>query len=196
MNRAIGTTYATKLLRLIMPGKTDSYLVRKLNFLVMISDGNGKPESRQSDPEQVIKLLEIELAQKRTEWSQASERYRKMRTASFVFLALVILGALVGFLYFQPAAGATSGQNGIALLRDTLRLRRYWTLVRQSGGPLPWCANPACHFPGAPIRRTLPRISPNLGAPSPVRQSPACRSPVRQSHGVPAPGSPIRRVPA
>ena len=68
----------------------------------MISDGNGKPESRQSDPEQVMKLLEIELAQKRAEWSQASERYRKMRTASFVFLALVILGALVARVLALP----------------------------------------------------------------------------------------------
>jgi len=73
----------------------------------MISDGNGKPESR--DPEQMMKMLEIELAQKRSEWTQASGRYRKMRTAAFFFLALVIMGALFAFVFlFSRLSGEHS----------------------------------------------------------------------------------------
>ncbi len=65
----------------------------------MIPDGNGKPESRDIDPDQMMKMLEIELAQKRTAWAQTSERYRRLRTASFFFLALVLMGALVAFFF-------------------------------------------------------------------------------------------------
>ena len=64
----------------------------------MISDGNGKPESR--DPEQMMKMLEIELAQKRAEFTKTSEHYRGLRTASFLFLALVIMGAVLVFFFF------------------------------------------------------------------------------------------------
>ena len=77
----------------------------------MISDGNGKPESRQSDPGQVMKLLEIELAQKKVEWAAASERYRAIRTAAFCFLALVIMGALVGFFFIFTRV---SGERPVA----------------------------------------------------------------------------------
>ncbi len=65
----------------------------------MISDGNGKPESRQKDADQMMKLMELELAQKRAEWTQASHRYKTLRTASFFFLAIVIMGAMAGFFY-------------------------------------------------------------------------------------------------
>lgn len=65
----------------------------------MIPDGNGKPESRDIDSDQMMKILEIELAQKRAAWAQTSERYRKLRTASFLFLALVIMGAIFAFFF-------------------------------------------------------------------------------------------------
>ena len=58
---------------------------------------NGKPESL--DPEQMVRLLEIELAQKRTVRQQAGSPFRGFRLASFVFLFAVILGAVVAFYY-------------------------------------------------------------------------------------------------
>lgn len=66
----------------------------------MIPDANGKPESPSPDGEQLEKLLEIELIQKKMEWTATTERYRKLRTASFLFLALVIIGAVAAFFLF------------------------------------------------------------------------------------------------
>jgi hypothetical protein len=45
----------------------------------------------------MTRLLELELAQKREAWAQAGARRQKIRTASFLFLALIVLGALVAF---------------------------------------------------------------------------------------------------
>jgi hypothetical protein len=59
--------------------------------------GDGKPEP--SDPEQVIRLLELELAQKRSARQRARSPYRAFRMASFVFLFAVILGAALAFYY-------------------------------------------------------------------------------------------------
>jgi type VI protein secretion system component VasF len=63
----------------------------------MIPDGEGKPESNKMDPEQMTRLLELELAQKREAWAQAGARRQKIRTASFLFLAIIVLGAMVAF---------------------------------------------------------------------------------------------------
>jgi hypothetical protein len=59
--------------------------------------GNGKPEP--TDPEQLVRLLEIELAQKRAARQRAGSPFRGFRMASFVFLFAVILGALLAFYY-------------------------------------------------------------------------------------------------
>lgn len=64
--------------------------------------GNGKPES--PDPEQMVKMLEIELAQKRSARKGAGAPYRGFRMASFVFLFAVILGAIV-MIYFIFSSG-------------------------------------------------------------------------------------------
>ncbi len=56
------------------------------------------------------KLLEIELMQKRTKWKQAKARQGTLRTLSFLFLLLVIVGALAGFYYFF-SSGALSNQK-------------------------------------------------------------------------------------
>ena len=66
----------------------------------MIPDANGKPESQSPDADEITKLLQIELVQKKMEWAAAAERYRKIRTASFFFLALIIMGALAAFFFF------------------------------------------------------------------------------------------------
>lgn len=52
--------------------------------------------SVQNDTEQLTKLLELEMAQKRATWKQAGERARSVRAAGFVFLFVLIVGCVVG----------------------------------------------------------------------------------------------------
>ena len=70
----------------------------------MMSDDDSKPKS--TDPEELARLLEIELMQKRNEWKQAAARARTIRMVSFVFLFLVILGALLAYFFvFSELSG-------------------------------------------------------------------------------------------
>ena len=63
---------------------------------------NRSPASKEIDPEQLTKLLEIELMHKRTEWKQAGARNRSRRAASFAFLFILLLACAVGgFLMFS-----------------------------------------------------------------------------------------------
>ena len=57
------------------------------------------PTAAQRETEQLTKLLEIELAQKRASWKQAGERARSIRAAGFVFLFFLIVACLIG-VYF------------------------------------------------------------------------------------------------
>jgi len=59
--------------------------------------GDSKPEP--DDPEQVVRLLELELAQRRAALKNARSPYRGFRLASFVFLFAVILGILLAVYY-------------------------------------------------------------------------------------------------
>ena len=55
-----------------------------------------EPKPKEIDPDNLSRLLELELIQKRVTWKQAGERYRAIRAAGFVFLAILILGCLIG----------------------------------------------------------------------------------------------------
>ncbi len=65
----------------------------------MIPDGDGKPESGPIDPEQLTRLLDIELAQKRATWAEAAASYHRIRSISLLFLAIVIIGSLLAFFF-------------------------------------------------------------------------------------------------
>ena len=65
----------------------------------MISHVAGKPELTSNDPEKFNQVLELQLAQKRAEWKRANARYRNIRSAAFVFLFIVIIGALFAFFF-------------------------------------------------------------------------------------------------
>lgn len=55
-----------------------------------------------TDADQLTKLLDLELAQKRQNWKQAGQRAKSVRAASFLFLFLLIVGCLVGgYLVFM-----------------------------------------------------------------------------------------------
>ena len=59
--------------------------------------GDRKPEPK--DPDQALRLIELELAQQRAARQKAGTPYRSFRTASFIFLFVVIVGALFAFYY-------------------------------------------------------------------------------------------------
>ena len=52
--------------------------------------------TRDIDPDNLSRLLDLELIQKRATWKQAGERYRSIRTAGFVFLFVLIVGCVIG----------------------------------------------------------------------------------------------------
>ena len=60
----------------------------------MADPAGAKPN--EIDADNLSRLLELELIQKRATWKQAGERYRSIRTAGFVFLFVLIVGCLVG----------------------------------------------------------------------------------------------------
>jgi len=64
-------------------------------FLGIMADPAG-PKPNEIDADKLSRLLELELIQKRATWKQASERYRSIRTAGFVFLFVLIVGCLIG----------------------------------------------------------------------------------------------------
>jgi hypothetical protein len=66
----------------------------------MMSGADGKSEPTENDPERLSRLLELELMQKRAAWKNASARHNKLRTASFVFLFILIVASLFAFFVF------------------------------------------------------------------------------------------------
>jgi hypothetical protein len=63
-----------------------------------VSEKEGKAE------DELMRALELELAQKRLRWQQDREKYRTLRILSFSFLSLVILAGLIGLFFFFTRA--------------------------------------------------------------------------------------------
>ena len=57
-----------------------------------------KPET---DPDALAKALELELIMKRASWQKTRARRGNWRALSFLFLFLVLLGALLAYFYFS-----------------------------------------------------------------------------------------------
>jgi hypothetical protein len=85
---------------------------------------DSKPEP--NDPDQMLRVLELELAQSRAARQRAGSPFRGFRLASFVFLFAVIIGAVLAFYYVFVSGGL-----------DELRAR---------GGARP-AATPSAHAP-------------------------------------------------
>jgi hypothetical protein len=67
-------------------------------------DENRKPERSNFDPQTAEKLLELELMQKRQSWAQEKQRRSSFRAFSFLFLLIVIGGALYALtVLFSPS---------------------------------------------------------------------------------------------
>ncbi len=87
----------------------------------MNSNDERKPESQGKEDEALMKALEIELAQKRAGWKKAQSRRSSRRSAAFLFLFVVIMGALFALYYVmtimprkssEPPASAPSASPG------------------------------------------------------------------------------------
>jgi len=57
-------------------------------------NGNSK-----TDPDELCRLLDVTLANKRIAWKHAESQRQFLRGASFVFLLLVFAGALAAFCF-------------------------------------------------------------------------------------------------
>jgi hypothetical protein len=65
--------------------------------------GDGKNEP--TDPDQLLRLIDLELAQQRAARLRAPSPFRAFRMASFIFLFAVIVGALLAFYYVFYSGG-------------------------------------------------------------------------------------------
>jgi hypothetical protein len=63
-----------------------------------------KPETIKQDPEALLRLLDLELRQKRVAWQQAASRHRTSRMISlFSILVVIVAGLLAFFFLFSQA---------------------------------------------------------------------------------------------
>ena len=62
-----------------------------------------KPQTIEQDPEAILRLLDLELRQKRTLWQRAAARHRTSRMVGLFSIFVVIAGALLAlfFLFSQ-----------------------------------------------------------------------------------------------
>ena len=67
---------------------------------------NQKP----TNPDELSRLLEIELIQKRAEWQRASARHKSLRSVSFFFLFVVVIAGLVA-AYFAFTRASENRQH-------------------------------------------------------------------------------------
>jgi hypothetical protein len=65
--------------------------------------GDGKPEP--SDPDQLLRLIDLELAQKRLQRARSRSPFRAFRLASFIFLFAVIVGIALAFYFVFYSGG-------------------------------------------------------------------------------------------
>ena len=56
-------------------------------------------EPKVDEAENLARLLELELAQKRATWKQAGERAKSIRVAGFVFIFVLIMACLAGAFF-------------------------------------------------------------------------------------------------
>ena len=67
----------------------------------MSAPEKAEPEPSAADPEALAKALELELIMKRASWQKMRARRGTWRALSFLFLFLVLVGALLAYFYFS-----------------------------------------------------------------------------------------------
>lgn len=63
------------------------------------------------DPDQLVKILEIELARERMGWVRQRSRQKSLRAASFLFLAVVVLAALAAGYFLMTRVAAPPAET-------------------------------------------------------------------------------------
>ena len=76
----------------------------------MMSDATGKPQALEDEPEKLIRLLDLELVQKRALWKEAAARHRIFRKIGF-FSIFIILAAVFLVLFFLFARVSEERSN-------------------------------------------------------------------------------------
>jgi hypothetical protein len=71
-----------------------------------------RPEISSTDPDTLARALELELMQKRAVWERARQRRGTWRALSFLFLLLVIAGALLVWFYLLPVLNRGGADRG------------------------------------------------------------------------------------
>jgi hypothetical protein len=61
--------------------------------------GPAQSHSNTAETEQLMRLLELELIQKRATWKKARQRNRSIRSAAVVFVFLVVAACAFGFFF-------------------------------------------------------------------------------------------------
>ena len=74
-----------------------------LRFFSMNSDRDDKRET--ADPDEAMRLLELELMQQRAARGKAGTPYRGLKIVSILFLFFMVAGALLAFFYLFAAGG-------------------------------------------------------------------------------------------
>jgi len=96
---AMGVTNAAKVRREVDIRRKGFILAREwLASFSMIPDAEGKPESTNKSPEEMARLLELELLEKRAAWQGAAARQKQIRTFSILLIGLLLIGGF--FLFF------------------------------------------------------------------------------------------------
>ena len=65
----------------------------------MISEVSGKRQPMENESENLIRLLDLELTQKRSAWKRAATRHRTFRTIG-IFSIVIVLAAIFLALFF------------------------------------------------------------------------------------------------
>jgi hypothetical protein len=70
----------------------------------MMSDVSGKNQAIDNEPEKLVRLLDLELVQKRAVWKQAAERHRTYRKLGVLFILVVITGVFFALFFLFSRA--------------------------------------------------------------------------------------------
>jgi len=70
-----------------------------------------EPGPQPTDPEALIRGLELELITKRASWQKMRARRSTWRALSLLFLFVVLVGALLAYFYFSSEMSHRGGES-------------------------------------------------------------------------------------
>jgi len=70
-----------------------------------------EPGPQPTDPEALIRGLELELITKRVSWQKAQAKRNTWRALSLLFFFVVLVGALLAYFYFSTEMSRRGGES-------------------------------------------------------------------------------------